>query len=347
MNRSLRPIALATSLLATALLAPDFFGSGQAVRPAAAQAAGSFGADAGDKPVEILADEGIEWQQNAKAYIARGNAKATRGDTTVSADTLTAYYRDTASGGTEIFRVVADGNVHIESPQGNVQGDRGVYEVDRAVFVMTGKDVRLTSGTDVVTARDSLEYWEQRELAVARGAATATREDKRIRADTLTATLGQDQKGDRAVRRVDAFGNVLVSTTTETARAETGVYNLERGIATLRGKVKITRGKNQLNGEYAVVDLNSGISRMLPAPAANGQRGRVTGLFVPNKEGENGPAAPPPPVSVPAAGQPGNGPPATDRPAADAATEVPASPTTEKPVLPRRKPNGRPARERP
>ena len=319
MSRPFLSLALAASLL---------FAPGLLARQAAAQATGMFGADAGDKPVEILADEGIEWQQNTKAYIARGNAKATRGDTTVAADTLTAYYRENATGGTEVFRVVADGKVRITSPQGNVQGDRGVYEVDRAVFVMTGGDIRLTSGTDVVTARDSLEFWEQRQLAVARGAASATRDDKRIRADTLTATLGEGPKNNREVRRVDAFGNVVVATAAETARAETGVYNLERGVATLRGKVRITRGQNQLNGEYAVVDLNSGVSRMLPAPAREGgQPGRVTGLFVPNKEGAGAPAAPP-------AGTPSEAPQATPQA------------TTQAPVLPARKPGVPPARGR-
>ena len=29
-----------------------------------------------DKPIEIFADEGIEWQQKAQAYIARVNARA-------------------------------------------------------------------------------------------------------------------------------------------------------------------------------------------------------------------------------------------------------------------------------
>ncbi len=321
MRRFLPAVALAVPLIALGPLA-----TGVSVRPAMAQASGMFGADAGDKPVEIVADEGIEWQQNSKAYIARGNAKATRGETAISADTLTAYYRDTATGGTEIFRVVADGKVRIVSPQGTAQGDRGVYEVDRAVFVLTGSDIRLNSGTDVVTARDSLEFWEQRQLAVARGAASATRADKRIRADTLTATLGEGEKGNREVRRVDAFGNVTVATQSETARAETGVYNLERGVATLRGKVRITRGQNQLNGEYAVVDLNSGVSRMLPAPARDGQPGRVTGLFVPNKEG----AAP---AGQPATPQPANGTQAAPAPG------TPAQPAADAPVLPGRKPN--------
>lgn len=298
--------------------------------PARAQLGGMFGGDGGDKPVEILADEGIEWQQNTKAYIARGNAKAVRGDTTVAADTLTAYYRENATGGTEIFRVVADGKVRITSAQGAVQGDRGVYEVERAVFVMTGGDIRLTSGTDTVTARDSLEFWEQRQLAVARGNAVAVRDDKRIRADTLTATIGDGAKGGREVKRVDAFGNVQVATQSETARAETGVYNLERGIATLRGKVRITRGQNQLNGEYAVVDLNSGVSRILPAPPQDGQPSRVTGLFVPTSR-EGGAPAP----GQPAPGQPATGQP---QPAAAPASEATPGPTTEAPVMPGRKP---------
>ena len=44
--------------------------------------------DNSGKPVAIEAENGIEWQQNNRVYIARGNAKATRGDGTVTADTL-------------------------------------------------------------------------------------------------------------------------------------------------------------------------------------------------------------------------------------------------------------------
>ncbi|MGE0715309.1 MAG: LptA/OstA family protein [Alphaproteobacteria bacterium] len=313
------------------LLAAALVAALAAATPAAAQLGGIFGQGGGDKPVEIVAEDGIEWQQDTKTYIARGNARATRGDTTIYAQVLTAFYRETKpatkpaqpgiqaenpAGGTEIYRVVADGKVRILSGQGEVVGDRGIYEVDRGVFVMTGKDLKLTAGADVVRARDSLEFWEQRQLAVARGAASAVREDRRIEADTLTATMSDDGKGSRQVRRVDAFGNVTVATANEVARGATGVYNLEKGIATLRGNVKITRGQNQLNGEYAVVDLNTGVSRMLPAPGRDGQPGRVVGLFMPREEPAAAPAAP---AAAPA-------------PAPAAAASTPA------PVLPERKP---------
>jgi len=53
----------------------------------------SLGSVSEDRPIEISADSGIEWQQNAQIYVARGNAVAKRGATEVHADTLTAHYR--------------------------------------------------------------------------------------------------------------------------------------------------------------------------------------------------------------------------------------------------------------
>jgi lipopolysaccharide export system protein LptA len=87
---------------------------------------------------------------------------------------------------------------------------------------------------------------------------------------------------------VDAFGNVLMSSDQSIARGEKGVYTVATGVAVLTGGVKITRGENQLNGEMAEVNLNTGVSRILSGgPQATGQGGRVRALFAPAK------AAPP------------------------------------------------------
>jgi lipopolysaccharide export system protein LptA len=79
-----------------------------------------------DTPLEINADEGIEWQQKTKAYIARGNARAAQGDVAVHADTLTAYYREKQDGGTTIWRIDAENNVRIVSTTQSAFGDTGV-----------------------------------------------------------------------------------------------------------------------------------------------------------------------------------------------------------------------------
>ena len=67
-------------------------------------------------PIAVDADQAIEWHQEQKAYVARGNAVAKRGDVTITGNTLVAYYRDIPAGGTENFRLAADGKVHIFSP---------------------------------------------------------------------------------------------------------------------------------------------------------------------------------------------------------------------------------------
>lgn len=300
------------------LLACGFFGF-FGLRPADAQGL-SLGGVSEQRPIEISADSGIEWQQNAQVYIARGNAVAKRGTSEVHADTLTAHYRPskTSGGENEIYRLDADGHVTIKGERETVVGDQAVYDVDQQIGVVTGKALKLTTATDVVTARDSLEWYDQKQVAVARGDAVAVRETKRIRADVLTAHMTKDQPkpatgtptaapakaaakpgnpapgplGDEGskISRIDAQGNVLVSTETDVGHGDYGVYNADSGIATLLGNVTITRGPNAVRGQYAVMDLNNNVDRMMAAPATPGTPPtRVEGLFVRQEQS----AAPP------------------------------------------------------
>jgi lipopolysaccharide export system protein LptA len=275
--------------------------------PCAAHAQGLTLGGGGDKqPIAISAAAGIEWRQDAKLYIARGHAVAKRGDDQVEADTLLARYRQ-QKGGSEIYRVDADGHVVIRGPNQTILGDHAIYDADREVAVITGKHLKLTTATDAVTARDSLEWYEQKQIAVARGDALAARGDKRIRADVLTAYLSKSDdksgagggaakkaraaslRGPRAteartqrgasdalgaegsrVERIDAQGNVIVSTMTDVARGDWGVYDAKTGIVTLLGNVTITRGQDVIRGQYAVVDLNRNVSRIMSVAARPG-----------------------------------------------------------------------------
>ena len=285
--------------------------------PAAAQGL-NLSAASEDQPIAISATSGIEWQQDAQVYIARGNATAKRGTTEVYADTLTAHYRPSKAAGseTEIYRLNADGHVTIKGETQTVVGDQAVWDVDQQMGIVTGKALKLTTTTDVVTARDSLEWYDQKQVAVARGDAVAVRENfKRVRADVLTAHMTKDKAkpaetkpgarlaksapsdptakpgvaaglpgaSDESSRisRIDAQGNVIVSTATDIGRGDYGVYNADTGLVTLLGNVTITRGDNAIRGQYAVVDLNNNVSRMMPTAGKPGSPPlRVEGLFV-------------------------------------------------------------------
>jgi lipopolysaccharide export system protein LptA len=272
---------------------------------------------ANNQPVRIQADSGIEWDQNAHVYIARGNAVAIRGQSEVHADTLIAHYHDVKSGGnvagkTEIYRVDADGHVVLRRGGDTVTGDHAVYDVDQGIAVVTGKHLKLTTPTDVVTARDSFEWYDSKNIAVARGAAVAIRNDRTVKADILTAYLhkappagkvrprvaatpvsvkgGVPDPNAAKISRIDAQGHVVISNGIDTGRGEFGVYNADTGIATLIDNVVIERGKDVITGQRGVMDLNRNIARMLPS-GAPGHR-RVQGLFVRDERHAGAPAHP-------------------------------------------------------
>jgi lipopolysaccharide export system protein LptA len=295
--------------------------------PASAQAV----PPADNLPVQIQSDSGIEWQQDQHLYIARGNAVASRGPSEVHADTLIAHYREAkggnTGGNTEIYRVEAEGHVTLTRGTQTVVGDRAVDDIDQAAAVVTGKGLKMTTPSDVVTARDSLEWFDQKQVAVARGNAVAIRNGKTIKGDILTAymvktapgqvkagapagrppsapakpqvtpaaapggTTGSAPAADSKISRIDAQGHVVVSNALDTGRGDFGVYNADTGIATLIGHVVIERGKDVIRGQRGVMDLNNNVSRVLPGDAPGAPQQRVQGLFVRQEQGA--PAAAP------------------------------------------------------
>lgn len=283
------------------------------IRPAAAQA---LDLSSGG-PVQVTARGGFEWRDAEHVVIAEGDARAVRGDVTVLADKLLAYYRNKpgtapaapaakpaavpgllggSTGGNEIFRLVAEGHVRIFTKTDEAVGDKAVYDMDQAVMVMTGHALKLTSPQQVMTARDSLEYWAQKRMAVGRGnAVVVTADHRRLAADVLVGYLappnaaaspGAPQAAGK-LERVEAFGNVDVRTADNTVRGDRGVYVAATGIARVVGNVRITHGQNQINGPAADVNMKTGVAHILAAPG-----GRVEGLIMPEDAKNAAPATP-------------------------------------------------------
>lgn len=335
------PVAKSFATLA-AVLAVSF---GLRLAPPAAAQLGP--ADNGS-PINVQSDSGIEWQQDKQIYIARGNAVASRGPASIRADTLIAHYRQVKNanpnaanteGNTEIYRIEAEGNVIVTRDNRTVVGDRMDYDVDQGIGIMRGKALKMTTAADTVTARDALEWYDTKQIAVARGDAVAVHNGRTIKADILTAYMvknappGQapapgkpppapakqpaaaakppDKPGappaagsdDSKIDRVDAQGHVVVITADDIGRGDYAVYNATTGICTLLGNVVITRGKDVITGQYAVMDMNRNISRILPASTLPGStRQRVQGVFVKQDTPGQGPLGGP--SAAPAATEP-------------------------------------------
>ena len=314
----IRP-ALAVAALATALLAGP--------RPASAQ---QLDLSTGG-PVEVTARGGFEWREAEQQVIASDDARATRGNVTVLADRLIAYYRkragqpgatepakpaaaasgsgvigDADTGSNEIYRLEATGHVRIVTPTDEAVGDHAVYDIDQAVLVMTGHAMKLTTPQQVLTARDSMEYWSQKHMGVGRGnAVVLTSDGRRLAGDVLVGytTPAEPNRANPSpspvaaspakpddplgasgkLEKVEGFGNVEVRTAVDIARGDRGMYLPDTGLARIVGHVRITHGQNQINGPAADVNMKTGIAHLVSDPTQ-----RVEGLIMPNAASDAG-----------------------------------------------------------
>ncbi len=267
-------------------------GGGSLISAAFAQDSGGQGlglmAGNSEGPIEIDAAGSIEWDRNRKVYEAKGDAHAKRGQVEISSELLSAYYRESAEGGSEIWQIEAEGGVLIESENEKASGDNAIYNVDKGIMVMRGRDLWLTTATDRLTATDSMEYWEREKYAVARGNAFARRADRKISADVLKAIFIEDTKGDLVIEKVEAYGDVCIESQKTVARGAQGVYFASRGKAILDHNVRVQQGPNKLTGARAEVDLNTGISKVLPGrsapPSTSGRKDRVIVVIDPRSQ---------------------------------------------------------------
>jgi lipopolysaccharide export system protein LptA len=276
----------------------------------------------GTGPIAVTARDGFTWNEQAQTVTALGEARAVRGTVTVLADRLIAFYRkkpgaaskpapppaggtaESPTGGNEIYRLEAVGHVRILTPTEEAVGDQAVYDIDQSVLVMTGKALRLTTPQYVLTARDSLEYWTARHMAVGRGHAVVVATDgRRLSADVLVgfftpsaapavtpaaAAAPPVAAGTAASRleKVEAFGNVEVRTQGDVVRGDRGVYVPETGVARVLGHVQVLHGQNLITGAAAIVNVRTGIAHVTADPGT-----RVEGVVMPNET----PKAPPSP----------------------------------------------------
>ncbi len=233
--------------------------------------------------ISVTADQ-LEYHEKELNYRAIGNALITRGTTRLSADETIAHFTQSETDGPQITTAEALGHVVIvsgEKSDTRLVGDKGIYNVQEQHAVLTGHELLLTTPQETVSASKSMEYFEKEQKAIARGEAIARKNDQTIVADELVAYLEKDKTGSLALKRVEATGHIIITTDQEIAQAERGVYDVIGQKADLDGNVKITRGQNQLNGDHAVMDLASGVSRLLSSPD---KKPRVSGLLIPSED---------------------------------------------------------------
>ena len=213
----------------------------------------------------VTATDALEYFKSKNIAFAKGDAVAVKKDQMIKGETLISYFREGKDKKTELWQLEALENVTIQSTTDHhvAYAQHGLYTLDDEHAVLTGDNLKLEVDDLTVTARDSLEYFKNKNIAFAKGNAAATKENRLIKGEMLKAYFGENNEGKQYIKKIEAFENVLISTETEIATGDYGRYLKDEDFAILEGNVKISREDGQMDGQYAEVKLDTGVSKML------------------------------------------------------------------------------------
>ena len=145
------------------------------------------------------------------------------------------------------------------------------------------------SNAPVDVTADRIEVQDRADRAIFAGNVHVRQAELLLDTQRLTvAYSGGVGGGGVQIRRLDAAGGVTVTSPSEKARGDFGIYDLDRKLITLIGNVRLARGENLVSGARLVIDLDSGRAVIDGGPpGVNQTGGRVKGHFTVPQRGRN------------------------------------------------------------
>ncbi len=242
-------------------------------------------------PLEIKAQNGMVCSQDKKRCTALGPVTSTRGTSVLKSSKLIVYFKSSdatqkentgASPQQDIKRIKALGNVHFFDTQGGVQatGNYALYNAEKGQLSLQGHPVLRDAKTTVLGGTEVI-FYEKTQRAKTIGRSTVKRDDKLMQADVFHVHFTKDAAGKLTFDRVEAQGNVVISTPTEIAKAKRGVYANNTQVAELFDDVVITRAEGQLRGDYGRYDMASGQSQLFNEKGVHDPTKQVQAILSP------------------------------------------------------------------
>ena len=251
--------------------------------------------------LNLYADKQVEVHQNEQKMVAVGNALARKGDNSIHADTLTAFYEKNQQGKTVFKTLHANGHVKAVSPSATAYGDQMDYDLQAEEIILTGTPAKIESSKgESITAEEQIIYYPDKQIAIATGNVIAKNQENTVYADKMISYFQKDASGSLEMKEVKIFDNVKIITPQAIATSERGSYLPNAGTLHLFDNVVINQDGNILKGNHAETNLNTGISRMLSGKSGQ----RVSGVFKEKADKDNSAKSAPPAPDSTASSQP-------------------------------------------
>jgi lipopolysaccharide export system protein LptA len=150
----------------------------------------------------------------------------------------------------------------------------GLAMAQNGVSALKGHD----SKAPIDLAADRAEAQDRSDRAIFAGNVVVKQGELTLRTARLTLAYANTNGID--INRIDASGGVTVTSPSETARGDFAVYDLNEGLITMVGNVRLERQGSFLSGGRLTIDLDTGRAVMDGGlRGVNQAGGRVTGRF--------------------------------------------------------------------
>ncbi len=240
-----------------------------------------------ETPIIINADESVVYDEKSHTCTATGAAQAQKGTFFLNGDILTVFFSDMEA--REITAITAEGNVQMKTPTETAYGRHVHYDAVLDRILMTGGNLRIVTPKEILTARDSIEYWHTDNKGIARGQAKVRFPEKEqfIQADRITAyfkSASQKDGKETQIDRLEGEGHVLACGTDGTVTGDRGKYGGDSQVVEMFGDVAITQGDNIIQGGYGRANLKTNLAEIFTHPPHTKQKGpakRVSGIIIP------------------------------------------------------------------
>ena len=156
----------------------------------------------------------------------------------------------------------------------------GIAAAQSNISALKGHD----SKAPVDISADRGEAQERADRVIFAGNVIVKQQELTLRTARLTVAYSNTNGID--INRIDASGGVVVTSPSETAKGDFAVYDLNEGLITMVGNVRLERGGSFLTGGRLTIDLDTGRAVMDGGlRGVNQSGGRVTGRFtVPKRQ---------------------------------------------------------------
>ena len=151
----------------------------------------------------------------------------------------------------------------------------GTAAAQQGVSALKGHDSRAP----IDLSADRAEAQDRADRAIFSGNVIVRQGEMTLRTARLTVAYASQDGID--INRIDASGGVTVVSPSETAKGDFAVYDLDQGLITMVGNVRLERGGSFLSGGRLTIDLDSGRAVMDGGGlrGVNQGGGRVSGRF--------------------------------------------------------------------